>query len=253
MNLEIPGELITRDAYEINMKLLSGKVLVGLCGYARSGKDTIGQALVERLGFKRISFGDMLKLDLNEFMRPQVFEDLQNRGIPLSFEEIDFINPSTIEIKEILRKYMIWYGEEMKKFNGIHHWTNRALQQINPEDKKIVITDVRRPNELEIFRNSRTFNEKCKSNRKKINLPHGPIDENEYDLDFETLLFYVTQLHNRDEDNLTIETVLTAVEEWLFDEILEVDSRIPDADNARERHILHIVRNLTMKYPQYLI
>lgn len=253
MNLEIPGELITKNANEINLNLLNGKVLVGLCGYARSGKDTIGQMLVKRLGFKRISFGDMLKQDLNDYMRPQVFEDLQTKGIDIAYNDIDFLNPSTLQIKEILRKYMIWYGEKMKKINGIHHWTNRAFQQINPEDAKIVITDVRRPNELEIFRNNRTYIEKCKRNRRILNLPHSPLDDEEYDLKFETLLFYITQLHNRDEDNLTIETVLTAMEEWLFDEIIEVDSRIQDTQDYRNRHILQLVRDLANKYPQYLI
>ena len=45
----------------------------------------------------------------------------------------------------------------MKEINGVHHWTNRAFIEIQPDDRKLVITDVRRVNELELFRNNKEF------------------------------------------------------------------------------------------------
>ena len=42
--------------------------IIGLTGYARSGKDTVGEILTEFHGFRRVAFGDTLKLiaeDLN--------------------------------------------------------------------------------------------------------------------------------------------------------------------------------------------
>ena len=86
-DIEIPGELITSGDNEINFELLKGKTVIGFCGYARSGKDTLGSMMVKKLGFKRISFGDMLKKDLDEYMRPQVFNDLANKGIDIKVED----------------------------------------------------------------------------------------------------------------------------------------------------------------------
>lgn len=253
INLEIPEELITQDSKEIQYHLIQNKTIVGLCGYARSGKDTLGSVLVERLNFRRISFADMLKKDLNEHMKIPVFNDLQEKGINIDFSLIDFENPPTIEIKEILRPYMIWYGEEMKKINGIHHWTNRALSQIEENDNKIVITDVRRVNELTLFRNNRRFTEKRIQNRRNIEMANdSPYDINEYDSPFETLLLFVNQLENRDSDSLTKETIMTAFEDWLFDDIVEIDSRIQN-EEFQKAHMIYHVQQLTNKYSKYFI
>lgn len=253
INLEIPEELITQDSKEIQYHLIQNKTIVGLCGYARSGKDTLGSVLVERLNFRRISFADMLKKDLNEHMKIPVFNDLQEKGINVDFSLIDFENPPTIEIKEILRPYMIWYGEEMKKINGIHHWTNRALSQIEETDNKIVITDVRRVNELTLFRNNRRFTEKRIQNRRNIEMANdSPYDINEYDSPFETLLLFVNQLENRDSDFLTKETIMTAFEDWLFDDIVEIDSRI-QTEEFQKAHMIYHVQQLTNKYSKYFI
>lgn len=253
INLEIPEELITQDSKEIQYHLIQNKTIVGLCGYARSGKDTLGSVLVERLNFRRISFADMLKKDLNEHMKIPVFNDLQEKGINIDFSLIDFENPPTIEIKEILRPYMIWYGEEMKKINGIHHWTNRALSQIEDTDNKIVITDVRRVNELTLFRNNRRFTEKRIQNRRNIEMANdSPYDINEYDSPFETLLLFVNQLENRDSDSLTKETIMAAFEDWLFDDIVEIDSRIQN-EEFQKAHMIYHVQQLTNKYSKYFI
>ena len=67
MNLDIPVELIDNASHEINYENLNGKILIGLMGYAKSGKDTIAKTMVSRLGFKRLSFADTLKEDLNDF------------------------------------------------------------------------------------------------------------------------------------------------------------------------------------------
>ena len=103
IKLQIPSGLITGNSQEINYDLLKGKTLVGLCGFARSGKDSIAKILTRRLGFKRISFADILKQDLNEFFKDEVYEDLLSNNVNIEYNSIDFLNPTTIEIKEILR------------------------------------------------------------------------------------------------------------------------------------------------------
>ena len=251
IKLGIPSELITGNSQEINYNLLKGKTLIGLCGFARSGKDSIAKVLTNRLGFKRISFADILKKDLNEYFIDEVYEELQNKNINIDYNLIDFLNPSTIEIKEALRPYMIWFGEEMKKINGIHHWTNRAFSSLGESDKKIVITDVRRVNELELFRNSKEYQKRRNKNRADLGISVDTI----FDItsDYDSLLFYVNQLHIEDNDQLTINTILQAMNEWMFESTIFVDSRIQDINNYRERHLLLKINDLALKYPEYFI
>lgn len=251
MNLEIPIELIDNASHEIKYDNLDNKILIGLMGYARSGKDTIASFLVKRLGFKRISFADTLKEDLNEFFKVQVWEDLNTKGIDIKFENVDFLNPINSDTKEILRPYMIWFGEKMKELNGPHHWTNRAFSKINDSDHKLVITDVRRINELEIFKNNKEFQKTRNKNREELGLDISSIYE--IDAQFDSVLFHVNQIHNRDEDSLTKDTLLMAIEEWLITDTIYIDSRIQNIGDYHKRHVLIQVTELLKKYPKYFI
>lgn len=251
IDLDIPMELIDNGSHEIKYDNLKNKTLIGLCGYARSGKDTIAKALVKKLGFKRISFADTLKEDLNDFFRSHVFEELNSKGVKIEFQDVDFISPPTSEIKEILRPYMIWFGEKMKEINGVHHWTNRAFSKIDESDKKLVITDVRRMNEIQIFRNSKEFQKIRNKNRQELGIQTPSIFDVESE--FDSLLFYVNQLHNEDEDVLTQQTILRAMQEWIFADTIYIDSRIQDIVNYHENHVNIQVRKLVEKYPDYFI
>lgn len=252
IDLEVPEELVDNMSHEINYENLKGKILVGLCGYARSGKDTIAKSLINMLNFKRLSFADTLKEDLNEFFRIPVMEDLNKKGITLPLEAIDFVNPVNNEVKEVLRPYMIWFGERMKELNGIHHWTNRAFSQIGEDDRKLVLTDVRRLNELEIFKNNREFQKVRNRNREDIKLELLPIHQITND-DFECLLLHVSQIHNRDEDSLTKETIITAMENWMFADTIRIDSRIQDIAGYHDKHVYNNIRRLIEKFPDYFI
>jgi hypothetical protein len=254
-DIEIPGELFTSGDNEINFNLLQNKILIGCCGYAKSGKDTFGNLMVEKLGFKRISFGDILKKDLDEHMRPQVFNDLLNNGTDIKMEDVNFSSPRSAEIKEILRPYMIWFGEIMKTTNGIHHWTNRALSEIG-NSNKIVITDVRRLNELELFR----FNkEQRRRNIKSMTMAEMPpsylafANENDQNDGFDSLLIHINQFGLVDNDHRTTDTIRVAHENWLFDDIIYVDSRIPGKEKYREKYMYNNLIELVNKFPKYFI
>ncbi len=256
INIIIPQQLLNQNYHQINYKPLSGKKVIGLCGYAQSGKDSLGSVLVSKAGYKRISFGDIVKEDLNTYMKELVHEDLKQKNIlylneEIPFEKMDFLNPETNELKEILRPYMIWFGESLKRNNGMHQWTNRAFSKIQPEDTKLVITDVRRPNELEIFRNSRLFAMKTKLTKYKYNINSDQYDK--YNTDFDSLLIEICQLNNKDMDDLTIETLITAREEWLIDHSVMVDSRIPAINDNRERHLLEHLYAITEKFPEFIL
>ena len=254
INLEIPTELITDNSHEIKYEYLKGKIVVGLVGYAGAGKNMLGNLLTQKLNFKDISFGDALKRDLNNYMKDAIFYDLKdNHNIDINIQDIDFLNPKNREIKEIIRPYMIWFGEEMKKLNGINHWVNRAIEKIEDKDKKIVITDVRREIELELFKfNRESFNRRI-NNRKTLNIPISGLEKEDYDGDFECLLLYINQLNLTDKDNLTIDTIIKSQEQWMFDHTIYVDSTIPDINEYREKHMLNHLYELVEKFPEYFV
>jgi hypothetical protein len=252
INIEIPSELIKNNSHEINYDFFNGKTILGCCGYSMSGKDTVGRILSERCGFHRVAFADAVKNDLNLFFVNEIFEELQSQGVDIQIDNINFIKPNNFETKEILRPYMIWYGEKMKILNGIHYWTNRAFQNIE-DKKKIIITDVRRINELAIFEKNRERHNKMYDNRREINMPYGPIEETTYDSNYESLLIYVNQLGLTDGDNFTRETIIKAQEEWMFDYTMYVDSRIPSVGDYREKHMIEHVRKIAKKFPKFKI
>jgi hypothetical protein len=255
IKIEIPNKLCGGKSDTIDFSLIEKKIVLGLCGYAKSGKDTIGKTVSEKYGFKRIAFGDALKSDLNEYMKHQVLLDLSGKGIKMQYDDIDFLNPKTGKIKEILRPYMIWFGESMKRISGIHHWTNRALSMASGYDK-IVITDVRRVNELELFKNGDNFRKRFGQNIDASGLivdnsfyegnrmPHKP---------FKSLLMHVSQFGLSDDDVLTHNTIRLASEQWLFDYIVLVDSRIPDEPIFRAKHIDMHIAGMVHKFPSYFL
>jgi hypothetical protein len=256
-NLEIPTNLRGERADDIDFSLISGKSIVGLCGYAKSGKDTIGKVLAESHGFTRVSFGDVLKSDLNEHMKMGVMKDLIDNGVHnVIWEDIDFLNPRTGEIKEMLRPYMIWFGEIMKKRNGIHYWTNRAFSKLNEWEKNIVITDVRRINELELFKNSDNFKKRLEENFNASGISRLDYcyDENKIaQKTFKSLLIHVNQLGLSDGDVLTHDTIRVGAEQWLFDHTVFIDSRIPDEREWRKKHINWIISGINNKFPDYFL
>ena len=48
-------------------------MIIGLSGYARSGKDAVAQVLVSEFGFKRVAFADPIR-DLLYEMDPKIDE-----------------------------------------------------------------------------------------------------------------------------------------------------------------------------------
>lgn len=224
ISLNIPKNLIGHKSHDIDFKFLHNKKVVGLAGYSKSGKDTLGKILVDKHGFTRVAFGDVMKRDMNTYFKNEVTVDLYSYGIDMNIDDIDFLNPSTREMKEVLRPYMKWFGQELRRINGEHYWTNRALSEIGENDK-VVITDIRRESEIDIF-----------------------IDKS-----LESLLVHVSQYGLTDEDELTLKAIRRAQELWLFRHTILVDSRIPDIENARKIHIEKHIDDLIEKFPTYFV
>ena len=104
-------------------------MLIGLAGYAQSGKDTVGKVFTERADCTRLAFADYLKDDLAEL-----------EGIPREWLD----DPVR---KEQYREKMKILGRERREEDPFH-WIDR-LRPRWQEDGNYVITDCRYLNELE--------------------------------------------------------------------------------------------------------
>lgn len=130
-------------------------IVVGMTGAAGSGKDTFANILVEKHGFTRLAFADALRQMLFD-VDPMVGDDL---GSP-----------------EYLHDYMTLDGaidwDQAKRFSDARRLLQNlgvALRNIDPDfwveivsdkiweaskdrDARIVVTDVRFPNEVDMIR-----------------------------------------------------------------------------------------------------
>ena len=258
-NIEIPKEVINQGKHEqIDFKALEGKIIIGLMGYAKSGKDTITKTFIEDYGYQRVAFADNIKKEMNQYLKELVCEDLNARELaeansnkyrlttlePWTSDQIDFFTED-LAMKKIIRPYIIWYGEKLRTINGKFCWINKALSEDGKDMDKIVLSDVRRLAELEVFRNSNEYNKRFRQSLTEAGVANpNSLNTNNYG----TLLFEVNQFGLIDADNLTIETIQAAREQWLIDDTFFVDSRIPADGNYREKAIQSQIKRIAKKF-----
>ena len=123
-------------------------MIIGLSGYAQTGKDTVAQHLVENYGFTRIAFADPIREALLE-LDPLLPDYPAVPGIRLSWivnkvgwEEVKKSSP---EVRRMLQRMGTEVGRNLW---GSDFWVSKALQKASEHDN-VVFTDVRFPNELE--------------------------------------------------------------------------------------------------------
>jgi hypothetical protein len=121
--------------------------LIGVSGFARSGKDTFCNRSAKYLNFyknkvKIFSFADALKNELNELL-------LQNVGIS-AFTEKD-------EEKEIIRPLLVTYGTHLRRKLNENCWVDKIRSSVMHHVNRgtfVFITDVRFLNEAEWIKDS---------------------------------------------------------------------------------------------------
>jgi hypothetical protein len=127
-------------------------MLIGLTGFAGSGKDTVGAELVKSHGFQRLSFAEALK-DLAIKIDPIV--TFENDGIfsRLSGEvEVKGWERAKWEVYDV-RRFLQALGGGARETFGADCWVNLVRGQIDHGDpiQDYVVTDVRYPNEAEMI------------------------------------------------------------------------------------------------------
>ncbi len=119
--------------------------LIAVAGLARSGKDTIGQYLVQSYGFTRVGFADPIKHYIH-VLNPYLAD---GRRIKDVVDETGI--EAAKEIEEVRRLYQV-FGTDVGRDIDNNIWLNLCRRKIKRLDK-VVITDLRFSNESEFVRN----------------------------------------------------------------------------------------------------
>jgi hypothetical protein len=130
-------------------------VIIGLSGYARSGKDEAAVAL-QQIGFKRVAFADKLRevlYQLDPLIAPTPEKYFVEAKNPVRLKEvIDDYGWGTYketryatEIRRLLQRLGTEAGRQTL-WDSI--WVDAAFAGLAPEDN-VVVTDCRFPNEAE--------------------------------------------------------------------------------------------------------
>lgn len=133
--------------------------LIGLSGFARSGKDEAANVLVNEFGFKRVAFADKLREVLYQ-LNPVVGVYEVNTDIswtePLMLQEVIDSHgwdgyKETIYGPEIRRLLQRLGTEAGRQTLWDTIWIDAALDPID-DDRRVVVTDARFFNEFEAIR-----------------------------------------------------------------------------------------------------
>lgn len=118
-------------------------MIIGLCGYARSGKDTVADIL-KRDGFQRIAFADGIREALYR-LNPKL-QTYDGNWVELA-AYVDSVGWEEAKKSEDVRWYLQRLGTEVgRDMFGENVWVDLALSKTQA-DGNYVITDVRYPNE----------------------------------------------------------------------------------------------------------
>lgn len=126
-------------------------VILGISGYANSGKDTFADALVDNYGYKKVAFADPIRdvlLDMNPIL---MVED----GKPVHLKTMVDTHgwDESKDLYPQVRQLMVNIGQAMR--NNVSHrvWIDAALRRIKSSDR-VVFSDIRQLNEAQILKDT---------------------------------------------------------------------------------------------------
>ena len=120
-------------------------MIIGLTGYAQSGKDTVANILVDKYGFRRLAFADKIRDILYE-LNPMV------GGEPLQLK-VDVEGWDKAKQHPEVRRLLQKMGVACRNHLTALVWIGPVIRDIN-FNENVVITDLRFANEVETIRKS---------------------------------------------------------------------------------------------------
>lgn len=122
--------------------------IIGLSGYARCGKDSVANILVE-LGWHRMSFADRLKLAVKEL--DPIIDGITDYSLSMYWDDTksttenwDYLKDNFPEVRRMLQRMGTEVG---RKLFGDNFWVQQAFAAIPEGTHRVVFTDCRFPNE----------------------------------------------------------------------------------------------------------
>ncbi len=119
-------------------------MIIGISGYARSGKDTVASFLVEEHGFKRLAFADPIK-EFTLKINPIIEGQLRLQDV------VQMYGWEVAKSKEEVRRLLQETGMAARIMFGEDFWVEQAFAGADPSED-YVISDVRFPNEADYIR-----------------------------------------------------------------------------------------------------
>ena len=131
-------------------KLQPRITVIGLSGWARSGKDTVADYLVSNHGYTKFSFATPMREALYKLNPKITINEVQSTPIRIGVDVYDWegLKERSPDVRGLLQRFGTEVGREMF---GEDFWVNYALDSI-PDGAKAVIADVRYPNEAEAIK-----------------------------------------------------------------------------------------------------
>ena len=117
--------------------------IIGLTGLAQSGKSTISNYLVANYGYKRVRFAEGLKNMLKVIGLTEAHVDGDQKEVPLKL-----FGGNTA--RRAMQTLGTEWGRSLCQDIWVNIWEQAILKYLeNNENNKVVVDDVRFPNELE--------------------------------------------------------------------------------------------------------
>lgn len=125
-------------------------MIIGLSGYAQTGKDTVAEHLISKYNYKRVAFADPIRkalytldplVEVGEFRAVHLSSAVDSMG----WEETKRLSKETRRLLQVL-------GTEVgRNMFGPDFWVNQGMSNVSKFDNK-VFTDVRFPNEYKAIK-----------------------------------------------------------------------------------------------------
>ena len=107
---------------------MSDYKVIGLSGFAGSGKDLFYQILSKKLDIARYALADELKLDCRDYIK-------KTNGID--------ILECTREEKNTVRHLLVEYGSRKRKITNGRYWIDKLNEKMCPIKENVCVTDIR--------------------------------------------------------------------------------------------------------------
>lgn len=131
-------------------KLVPRVEILGLSGWARNGKDTVADFLIDNYGYKKLSFAAPMKEALYRLNPKITIDNVVNVPIQVGVDVYgwDGLKEHGPEVRRLLQRFGTEVGREMF---GEDFWVNAAINSIE-DGSKVVVSDVRYPNEADAIK-----------------------------------------------------------------------------------------------------